>query len=298
MKMKLYTATAATIQGADHARKCLNLQDAYSLRHGFLYGKSKRHYGSVAVVTDGCGSGKHSEVGATLLARRLANDLFELLKRKSYALEGDERYAQEGFLNDLRGFVIDRTKAMVSDTMRCAGIDPGVNAQPGEVLDFLNNHLLATVLFAVTLDDRTWLGSCGDGILYVEVPGAPPVVDIHVADQNNRPHYPAFQWIPDEWLTGPLQVVRTVLSPPSMHQYTGATRIVLATDGAERFFRENRVDELFSFEGEKGLQRRLNMGHIYAPSCGKPRPEWTTDDDSTLVLLRLRDWESEPEGGE
>jgi len=69
--------------------------------------------------------------------------------------------------------------------------------------------------------------------------------------------------------------------------YRGPDRILLATDGAERFIDEGRVGELFEQSGDAGLQRKLNAGHRFAPPNGRHRPEWETDDDAGILLLRL-----------
>jgi len=284
--MKKYTNTAATIQGTHHAKNNLNLQDAVCTRTALRRdaGGNLKHL-TVAVVTDGCGSGHHSEVGASMLALRLANDLFALASKKFHNLLRRDEYAENRFAGELSDFIIERTKLFVADAMRCAGFDLGINCHQGDLLSFLNHYLLSTVLFAVTVDDQAWIGSCGDGILYAEVLGAPPVIDLHVVDQDNRPHYPAYHWVPGEWLS---EGQRSVITAPEVHRYVGASRLVLATDGAARFFQEDdRVDELFSFKGKKGLQRRLNCGHPYSAPGGNKRPEWVVDDDTTILLMEL-----------
>jgi len=292
--MKKYTNTTASIQGTFHAKQNLNLQDGVCTRTALRRdaGGALKHL-TVAVVTDGCGSGGHSEVGASMLALRLVNDLFALVSKKFHNLLRRDDYAECRFAGELSDFIIERTKLFVADTMRCVGFDLGINCHRGDQLSFLSHYLLSTVLFAVTVDDQAWLGSCGDGILYAEVPGAPPVIDLHIVDQDNMPHYPAYHWVPSSWLT---KGQRSVITIPEVHYYVGANRLLLATDGAARFFQEGRVEELFSFEGEKGLQRRLNCGHPYSAPGGRQRPKWAVDDDATILLMELIQIGSEEEG--
>jgi hypothetical protein len=64
-------AHAATIQGRDHLLKRTNAQDAYALH--------VTPVGVVAIVCDGCGSGRHSEVGAALVAHFAAERAVALL---------------------------------------------------------------------------------------------------------------------------------------------------------------------------------------------------------------------------
>lgn len=280
-----YNHTIATIQGSYHAKNNLNLQDGVCVRTALERYEGALKHRTVAVVTDGCGSGRHSEVGASLFALRLANDLYELSRREFGNLMRRDQCAELRFAGILSDFVVERTKLYVGDAMRCAGFDQGINCFPSDMLQFLNHYLLSTVLFAVAVDDQAWLGSCGDGILYAELPGDPPVVELRILDQDNLPHYPAYHWVPDDWLS---DGQRSIITQPEVRRYAGAPRLALATDGATRFFKEDRVNELFSFGGEKGLQRRLNCGHPYSAPGGRQHPEWAVDDDATLVLLEWR----------
>ena len=68
-----FEIAAGTVSGRDHRQAGKNNHDAYVF--------SSDASGTVAVVCDGCGSGRHSEVGAKIGARLVAGALRRHLHR-------------------------------------------------------------------------------------------------------------------------------------------------------------------------------------------------------------------------
>lgn len=280
--MKYYSLSNATIQGRMHAKMHLNCQDAVFASKTILKdADGGLHLGFTGVVLDGCGSGHFSEVGAITLGNRLQQEFKRLLHKHAETLFQFNPQALEEFRIYLGNFVIERAKSFVDDVLRCAGFDMPT-ANRGDVTNYIMHNLLATTLFIVGFDDHVFIGSAGDGIVYVEWEDG--TIEQDIVDQDNMPHYLAYHWFPEMWLSNSQ---KNVITPPSIRWYRGPDRIILATDGAERFFVEERVDELFEQKGNTGLQRKLNAGHRFAPPNGRHRPEWETDDDAGILLLKL-----------
>lgn len=119
----MFQIAAATVQGRRHAQNLRNSQDAFALaeRDGVL----------AAVACDGCGGAPHSEVGARLGARLVADELIRS--------GGDLAVAEAAFL----GHLTKTAKAL------------------GEAAA---DYLLFTVVGAVIARGEATLFACGDGL--------------------------------------------------------------------------------------------------------------------------------------
>ena len=115
--------------GRDHARAGRNGQDAFAwgAREGAL----------AAVVTDGCSSGPHSEVGAKLGARLLLDALLD-------------------------GGGWDEVNARALARLRAVG-----EALGGVTEELVHDYLLFTAIAIVVRDDLTTIVAAGDGLAAV-----------------------------------------------------------------------------------------------------------------------------------
>lgn len=128
-----FDIAAASVAGREHVRTGRNNQDA-------LYVRASEH-GVVAVVTDGCGSSGHSEVGSWLGARRVVEVALEALARGA-------RPEEPSFLERVRSEVLRYVEE--------------VSGRLGP--EALAEAMLFTVVGALITPEHTLIFSAGDGL--------------------------------------------------------------------------------------------------------------------------------------
>jgi hypothetical protein len=259
-----FDIAAASVIGREHARAGRNNQDAFSL---LAQGEVL-----AAVVADGCGSGAHSEVGAQLGARCVAQAVLAV------AGEGMSVEAP-GFLEAVRTRVL---KFLTSLTEQLGG-------------SLVGEHLLFTVVGAVVTPTRTLVFSAGDGLwaLNGEVHPLGPF-------PNNAPPYLAYGLLSP----GAVPLERQALVPTDE-----VMALMLGTDGAADLAKlaEARVperdepvgplsqywtDERY-FQNPDALRRRLVLlgrESVRADFTAHRlvRTPGLLTDDTTLIVLRRR----------
>lgn len=259
-----FEVAAASVIGREHARAGRNNQDAFSLL--------ARGEVLAAVVADGCGSGAHSEVGAQLGARCVAQAVLAV------SAEGLPVEAP-GFLEAVRARVL---RFLASLAEQLGG-------------SLVGEHLLFTVVGAALTPTHTLVFSAGDGLwgLNGEIHPLGPF-------PNNAPPYLAYGLLSPDAV--PLE--RQALMP------TGEVMaLMLGTDGAADLARlaEARVperDELVGplsqywtderyFRNPDALRRRLallNRESVRADFAAHrlERTPGLLADDTTLIVLRRR----------
>ncbi|NUP08694.1 MAG: hypothetical protein HOW73_21810 [Polyangiaceae bacterium] len=183
--MTLWSVANVSVLGRDHAALRRNRQDASA--------SGCAGQGVYGVVSDGCGQGRASEVGAHATVA-IASAAIERSLRDGGPLEG----------------LGERVLATVIDGLRLVA-----EAVPAGALRdaFVRDQLLATLVGFVVRDDVACVFAVGDGAFFVDG-------DIEVLDEDNRPSYPAYA------LAG--AKVRVV-----ERTYRGAALVVVATDGVD-----------------------------------------------------------------
>jgi hypothetical protein len=259
-----FDIAAASVMGREHSRAGRNNQDALSL---LTQGEVL-----AAVVADGCGSGAHSEVGAQLGARCVAQAVLAV------AGEGTPMESPE-FLEAVRARVL---KFLTTLT-----------AQLGNSL--VGEHLLFTVVGAVITPARTLVFSAGDGLwaLNGQVHPLGPF-------PNNAPPYLAY---------GLLSSGAVALERQALVRTDEVMALMLGTDGAVDLAKLSAArmperdepvgplsqywtDERY-FQNPDALRRRLAL-----LSRESVRADFTAHrlertpgllaDDTTLIVLRRR----------
>jgi serine/threonine protein phosphatase PrpC len=128
-----FALQAGTVPGMNHilpGQPCwYNNQDAYSLR--------QNHKASVAVISDGCGSSPHSEVGAQIISQLITQRVMEIF---SGCYDPEE--LRDDFWNKLHQDVLAEVRTLAH--------------RMGENLSrTIDDYFLATVLGVLVLPDRT-----------------------------------------------------------------------------------------------------------------------------------------------
>lgn len=262
---------AGSVTGREHLRTGKNNQDAW---HWQTVGDT-----TIAVVCDGCSSGAHSEVGATLGVRLITHAIAQTLQE--YEIEQPEFWSgvQQGALQQLSKLVF-----MLDDCSH----------------QVIHDYLLFTIVGAVITPTVTALFTVGDGVLIlngreVSVPSCP----------GNAPPYLAYGLIePSPMPFEQLQFqIHHCLSTDEMRS------LLIATDGVkdllavadqslpgkrepvgqiEQFWQNDRY-----FQNPDQLRRRLSLINREVV-----QPDWEQQqlnrfggllpDDTTLIVIHRK----------
>jgi hypothetical protein len=259
-----FDIAAASVIGREHVRTGRNNQDSL---HVCTQGEVL-----AAVVTDGCGSGAHSEVGAQLGARCVGRAVHAVLGQ-GVGVEEPE--------------FLERVSAQV---LKFLG---SLTEQLGTSL--VGEHLLFTVVGAVVTPRSTLVFSAGDGLwaLNGEVHALGPF-------PGNAPPYLAYGLLPQ----GAVKLERQALVPTDE-----VVALMLGTDGAADLSKltEAKVPESEEpvgplsqfwtneryFQNPDALRRRLSLlgrESVKADFTARRmvRTPGLLADDTTLIVLRRR----------
>jgi len=188
-----FAISRAVAQGRDHRRLHRDGQDGAAV--------AVSQVGLGLAVTDGCGSARHSEVGARLGAAWLAEN--------APAYLAGSRTGEEGALTLERGLVT-----------YLGAIATGITTDPRRRAGIVHDLLLFSFVCAVVTDERVVVVGRGDGLVVHDG-------TLHVLDPGpgNSPSYVAYELSTDE----ASRKDRTrVIVDARTH---AATSLLLATDG-------------------------------------------------------------------
>ncbi|HEX2913089.1 MAG TPA: protein phosphatase 2C domain-containing protein [Chloroflexia bacterium] len=225
--MHPFTLRAGSVPGRDHQLRQTNCQDKYG--YAELQVASQPYL--AGIVCDGCSEGKHSEVGAALLAEFLLKEIKRLLEAGS-RVEEVPVLLYENALTFLQGIC---ERIIAPQTEDSAGL-----------LAFTRDYLLATVLGLIVGEEQTVIFAAGDGLIIVND-------QLHVRDEQNTPDYLAY---------GLLESSQLQAQPASgkgfdliLLQTAQLERLAIWTDG----FLPELSEETWKLGGPRSLQRRLNI---------------------------------------
>ena len=198
-----FAIAGGRVCGTEHRRTGRPCQDAYAWQ--------RSTHGLVAVVCDGCGSGRHSEVGATLGARLLAATLLRAIEDRAL---GARASVAEDWMTVFIGELWPVVRAEVVAHLRALA-----NAMSGSLPQVVVDHFLFTAVGAVVTPAVTLVFSLGDGVYGL---------DRHVREigpyPDNRPPYLGYDLLDGAPVHG-IDVHACVATDE-------LTSVLLATDGA------------------------------------------------------------------
>jgi hypothetical protein len=248
---KGFVVRGGSVLGRDHALLGRNNQDAFA-----LWSKEEA---CIAVVTDGCGSGRFSEIGAGVGARMMVEALRLALPRF-----GDE--APGPILESVRREVLGHLARLA-------------DAWGGSREETVAHCLLFTILGAVVHPQASLVFGLGDGAFVVD--GVATVVEC----EDNAPPYLSYGLLGD--------------GPPFALHVERPTRdlnsLVVATDGLSELIRRGSIGSFLEEDGvlrhPEGLTRRLRV-----LGRGRQSIDWASRqvvrtcglfrDDATLAIVR------------
>ena len=225
--------------GKDHEFKKINLQDYVSIH------EDKRAI--IGIICDGCSEGKYSETGAALIGTYMTR-LLSFLAERVWNYD-DGKLLKKIILDDLLLFFNNLL----------SNVKLNMNLYPRESVQFVKDHLLATLVFCVILKEQKQIliGNSGDGVVIKE--GAGLETEVFKKNQNDKPHYLAYQLIPKQFLEKEPSELDSITIE---HFSIGALdKVIIGSDGLEPFLEKHSVDELYGKEGRQ-LQRLINVTQI------------------------------------
>jgi hypothetical protein len=282
----LFRFAGGSVSGRSHRIAAKNNQDAYCLMCEGQW--------AVAVVCDGCGSGEHSEVGAQIGARLIAQSLFDVMRR-----EPPQSDTEETSPVDVEVWLEQARQSALANLL-------SLSTGMGDMLWTVSHYFLFTIVGALLTPTRAVFFSLGDGVLAVN-----DQVTVLGPFPGNAPPYLAYALLDEGVFRGNSTIhpdslrfqVHQVMPMRELHSF------LLGTDGvqdlmqaAERFIpgkaeaKTELVGPLSQFWQEERffcnpdmLRRRLAgiARDVVTRSDGGMRKEaGLLSDDTTLIVGR------------
>lgn len=269
--------------GRDHVNILKNNQDAFK----FYQGENL----VAAVVCDGCGSGKHSEVGATMGARCLLQALVGWSNGFDWAYTDSEK----GGKHVIRQAQSDMLRVIDQTVLSLAGTNPNERAR------IIEHYFLFTVVGVLILPKYTFVFSLGDGLFSVN--GKLTVLE---PEAGNEPVYLAYNLTKTTLKDQNPEKLRFSVQAYHTQQVES---IVLASDGAIRIHQRqtdlvpNGADYVKSleqfvepdmFKNDDNVRRRLAIINKSGQKVDWQKQQITKyhgilNDDTTIVAIRRID---------
>jgi len=236
MKWKGWNINKAITIGNDHLIAKTNKQDFCSA--------VEADTSLVGVICDGCSSGKHSEVGATLIGTYLMNAL---------TTTRDIDSLSENTIKHQLGFGLT---SFIRQLCFNLGLDEKLQAS------FIEQCMTATFLFCVITDKYVYIGQSGDGVFIING-------EKNIIDQDDAPEYIAYCALPN--------ATKSFLDYITVTKFDveDITDILIASDGL-LFLSEEKYLDLYGTE-KRQLQRKFNVWQ-------NKRQEVFNDDVSLIVF--------------
>jgi hypothetical protein len=265
--LRAFELAGGSVAGTLHRKADKPLQDAFRWRLGT--------HSLVALVTDGCGSSPHSEVGARLGAWLFCEAIGA---RLDAGLAVDDPIVWQGARADV-----------LAELGRLA------TAMGGTWIDTIADHFLFTVMGAAITESSTAILGAGDGVYAIN--GEVQVLD---AGPENRPAYVAYGLLPASNVEAELAIhaVRPTAEIESILLGTDGVTDILAAEHRAVPGRDQPVGALrqfwrddFLFANRDGMRRRLAVlarehQTLDWDERRIDRAPGLLRDDTTVVVLR------------
>jgi serine/threonine protein phosphatase PrpC len=261
-KIDAFEYAVGSIAGRNHVLTGRNNQDAYQIadEQNFM----------IAVLCDGCGSGKYSEAGAKLGARLVAEAIAALI---------DQNEQNEQDKNQKLGIFEPKFWDSVKTNL-LQQLKDFVDLFNGD-REFVNDHLLFTIVGALITPMETVTFSIGDGAIAIngklnQIPAYP----------DNAPPYLAYGLYKPEAINFE---IRDRLATSELES------LLIATDGIDDLLKVEDIAQFWQkeqyFKNPDAIRRKLAM-----LNREEVKPDWTKQeivkrsgvlsDDTTLVVIR------------
>jgi len=273
----LFEVAGGSITGTNHIHSGTNNQDAFFSVVG--------EQSIVAVVCDGCGSCRHSEVGAKLGARLVVEAIDTQIKRQQADQKDQiDRDFWQGLQQTLLGQLHD-----------LAVVLSGASSSPQKLAQIVKDYLLFTIVGVAITPAETAIFSIGDGAIAIN----DKVISIESFSDNAPPYlaYGLFDrsqvklCVHDRIATD--EVISIALATDGIHDLIAAEEKFLpgkqeCVGAFSQFWQQDRY-----FQNPDAIRRKLTQ--INRESI---KPDWQErrlerclgllPDDTTLITIRRR----------
>lgn len=246
---------------------------------------------TVAVVSDGCGSKAHSEVGSFLLTRLFVAALERCWFEESRPDDPFETRLQEALDGATHGAL-----AALGDLSRKMLPRAGPNGGRASYSELVSEYLLCTLVGVVIVGDRVAFFSLGDGVIVIN--GEPTTLGPF---EGNEPPYAAYSLLKTRWSEEDLRIkIHRVMDVGELESFLiGTDGVVDLRDAAEKTLpgSAETIGALSQFWTEdryftrSGIRRRLARIQSRQPNHSRPGneiEEGRLRDDTTLIVGRRR----------
>ncbi|MFN5835872.1 MAG: protein phosphatase 2C domain-containing protein [Pseudanabaena sp.] len=252
---------SGSIIGRNHVLTNKNNQDAYqiSVNEKFI----------AAVVCDGCGSGKHSEVGAKLGSHMVIEAIANLLNLDP---NQDSEISTSEFWDSVKIHLLKHLKEFVSLF--------NSNKSHGE-MQFVNDYLLFTIVGTLITEHETVTFSIGDGAIAVngKFTEIPPYAD-------NAPPYLAYGLYKPDAVHFEIRNRLPTQELESLLISTDGIMDLVTVENIAQFWQESRY-----FQNPNAIRRKLALLNREEIKPNWQKRELTKrsgvlSDDTSLVVIR------------
>lgn len=273
--MEKFELGGGTIMGRDHRLCQKNAQDDFTVIESEKF--------LVGVVCDGCGSGDHSEVGAKIGSRIVANELAEL------AMQSPRIFSplyQDVALRTLKDSILRSLERVVTTL----GLD---------FASTVEDYFLFTIVAFIMTPEDTLVLAAGDGVVFVN--GGR--FDIE-PDPGNKPRYLSYGLLRHDFRESRLLKSVTEVKTADVESILMGTDGVLDLIGAEKKLIPGKDEAVgpisqfwkndFFFKNPWSIQRRLALVSRTVTRNdieeGKiiEQPGYLKDDTTILVLRKKK----------
>lgn len=191
--------------GGEHVSDLGWLQNCQDGRYASVVTIGGKQY-IVGAVSDGCSAGQHNEVGALLLPRFVVGEIILLLTNGVPLKEVPNNLFPRvlGFLRFIPGMINF--------------------SSPIEMIEFVENYLMATLLGFIIGPDEGVAFRCADGVLIIND-------EEYVFEQNDKPTYPAY-WLINQRFLGQSGTEKPHGFETFLFETANLQVLAVATDGS------------------------------------------------------------------
>lgn len=144
--LEQFEIAGASVLGTRHLKIGRNNQDSYAWIKTSDY--------IIAVVSDGCSSGLHSEVGSKIMAPMFAQTLATYLSKSHFSLSDENFFRHDWLWYNIRQDVLARVRVLAQ-------------SMDENLIATICKYFLCTIVGCVITPQSTCIFSCGDGVFYL-----------------------------------------------------------------------------------------------------------------------------------
>ena len=241
--------------GREHARWGKNCQDGYAFKYATILGEDYL----IGAVADGCGQGENSEVAGIMSPIFVVNQVQHLLR-----------------------FATPLTQIPVALYPSVIGFLEAIRKQilfedPQEIVGFIQNYLLATILGFVIGEDEGVVFHAGDGLIAIND-------EIMVIEHNKPNPYLGYHLVPRSALQSDTSELPRTFAVQTL-DVTTLKHFTIASDG----FTEVLLRRMWQEAKPVSLGIQLWMNWINGPRNPHPEAGLFYDDAAVVVVEQIEE---------